>query len=126
MSRREELKRLHAAATPGPWVRNRAHGVRSEDYVVTVAGLIQVLDDDGFLSHSGGVTSHADRDAIVALHNAAPALFALAELAIRASKDSVVTTSDEPGCFFCDTADGEHAEDCPYRKALADLEGDDE
>ena len=35
----------------------------------------------------------------------------------RASSDSVVTTSDEPGCFYCDHAE-EHADNCPVPEAI--------
>ena len=41
---------------------------------------------------------------------------ALRALVLRASRDSCVTTSDEPGCFYCDHE--EHTADCPAAKAL--------
>ncbi len=42
----------------------------------------------------------------------------LVELVKRATTDSVVTTSSDPGCFYCDKAD-DCREDCPARIALA-------
>ena len=36
----------------------------------------------------------------------------------RTAADSVVTTSDEPGCFYCDHE--EHTDDCPAAKWLAE------
>ncbi len=45
----------------------------------------------------------------------------LAELVKRARTDSCVTTSDDPGCFFCDQAN-ECSKDCPAAAALAKLE----
>jgi len=51
---------------------------------------------------------------------------ALRELVRRASTDSCVTTSDEPGCFFCDRVD--HTPDCPAGRLLSRAEcqeGDD-
>lgn len=44
-------------------------------------------------------------------------LEAAVELVRRAAQDSTVTTSDEPGCFYCDHE--EHTPICPA-KALLD------
>lgn len=39
------------------------------------------------------------------------------ELVRRAATDSEVTTSDWPGCFYCDRV--EHAQNCPAAKVLS-------
>lgn len=52
----------------------------------------------------------AMRDRIAALEARERELVALVH---RAATESVVTESDEPGCFFCDRIT--HAEDCPAR-----------
>jgi len=49
----------------------------------------------------------------------------LREVMRRPMEDSVVTTSDNPGCFFCDRA-GEHAKDCEAKAALARREASDD
>ena len=41
----------------------------------------------------------------------------LEALVRRAARDSVVTTADDPGCFYCDRS-GPHAPDCPAGAAL--------
>ena len=44
-------------------------------------------------------------------------ILALEALVFRAATESVVTMSDDPGCFFCDRAEG-HADGCPAVKAM--------
>jgi hypothetical protein len=41
----------------------------------------------------------------------------LTALVLRASTESVVTTSDDPGCFYCDSV-GRHSAGCPADAAL--------
>ena len=57
--------------------------------------------------------SHYVREQIRRKDEEIARLLVLVELA---SMNSVVTTSDDPGCFFCDQVD--HADDCPAKEAL--------
>jgi hypothetical protein len=89
----QELRRLHGAATPGKWFVDGPYWNQ-----------IIWRDDENriaFLAHSNGLDE--DRDlatgaAIVALHNAAPALFAAADelarvKAVLASEETVTRLS---------------------------------
>lgn len=88
--------------TPGPW-----HLTRSRNGVATKPNLVH-----GNIAES----THPDRDkadANARLMKVAPDLLALVQ---RAARDSTVTTSDGPGCFYCDHVS--HTADCPAAAAI--------
>lgn len=82
---RDEL----AGATPGPWRGEGAHDICSpaaKPYIADVAG--------NYHFEEGGIVEESDRDAIVALMNAAPALLAVAEAALALTAEIAAPVAD--------------------------------
>lgn len=76
----KELREALEGATPGPWsaCEDDDHEIQSpaaKPFIADVAG--------NYEWEEGGIIRRADRDAIVALMNAAPALIAIAEAAAK-------------------------------------------
>ena len=85
----EELKRLHAAATPGEWVSGIKNiGVWTGKVGEGYNGIAQCYPD-GYASDKWS----ADSKAIIAIHNAFPALLAKLEAAQRL-RDAVAGRAD--------------------------------
>lgn len=120
-----ELRRLEAAATPGPWIANAygrggVHVYDPERHAKKQPGEGPALWHDQVFDFAN---SRHDEILTAAARNALPALLALAERAAelerlvrRAATESTVTVSDHPGCFYCDSV--EHTKDCPAAKLL--------
>lgn len=77
----DRLEELLAAATPGPWVVDTIDD--SHAFWKVVAGCREVFDDGSACGEYSPACSHEDRDALIALRNAAPALIRLARGAME-------------------------------------------
>lgn len=107
------------------------------DAYITTTGERWTLDERGYVWHASKRhhiddpkvfaelrAMRAQRDASIANFEGLAAAFQALEkqrdellaLVRRAAEDSCVTTSDDPGCFFCDWS--EHRDDCPAKPFL--------
>ena len=86
----DRLEALLAAATPGPWVVDTIDD--SHAFWKVVAGCREVFDDGSACGEYSPACSHEDRDALIALRNAAPALIRLARAVLAV--DNWTTKTD--------------------------------
>ncbi len=93
-----------------------------------ISGLIaqQAMPDHSWADHEPRLVAalSALTPEVVRMADAAPQREAerreMVALIRRAAEDSTITTSDGPGCFYCDHE--EHTADCPARAILARAE----
>jgi hypothetical protein len=94
-AQREELRRLHGAATPGEWKHHIQEFIKGQfDRVISAPGEVVIRDEDlDRPAHhwKRSKTQDANWDAIVAAHNALPALLD----ALDRAEEEVETSAKE-------------------------------
>lgn len=117
----QQLRRLDAAATPGPWHRNDDHnGAWGGWDIVTDEWLIALTPDD---DDEQDPTPRANAELIAEVRNAVPVLLEAADIVRDLATLSQIWVEGRPGdpsawVIACRCTTPDHRPGCPWRRAV--------